>query len=169
MASLGGVSSGDYIRPFRNCTLRHFPEDATQTFVKGDPLIQGAAGVEHKVKIAGDNPTSAIVGIAAEDATGTTGNKVAVWLAEPHAEFIGRGDATDTVDFTDIGAKRPLEIDATNDIWRVETDDAGNDCVVVLQFRDPVTREVLTAEGGTDPLIVFRFVEAATVYGDANE
>lgn len=169
MASLGSVSKGDYIRPLQGARIRHYPEDASQSFKIGDPLIIGGAGVENKVKIAGDNPTADIIGIAAEAASGTTGNKVAVWMADPHTLFIGRGDATDAVDFTDIGAKRALEIDATNEIWRVETDDAGNDAVVVLEFRHPVTREVLTAEGDTDALVVFRFAEAACVYGDANE
>jgi hypothetical protein len=167
MASLGGVSSGDFIRPWRNCTLRHFPEAASQTFKKGDPLIQDSASTENRVKIAGDNPTSVIVGIAAEDATGVTGNKVGVFLAEPHAEFVARGDATTGCNFTQLFTAVALEIDATNAIWRAETDDAGNDSIIVLEFRDPVTREVLTTEGGTDPLVVFRFKEAATVYGQA--
>jgi len=171
MASLGAVSSGDFIRPYmtgpNSPRLRHFPEDASQSFLKGDVLIQGGAGLENKVKIAGDNPTSAIVGIAAEDATGVTGHKVGVWMAEPHAEFVGRGEDDDGVDFSDIGTARALLIDATNDIWRVETSDAGNDAVVVLRFLHPVTRQVIETEGSTlyDALVVFRFVEAATVYG----
>jgi hypothetical protein len=164
MASLGGVSTGDYIRPWRNCTLKHYPEAASQTFKTGAVLIRDAASTENRVKIAGDNPTSGIIGIAAEDASGTTGNKVGVWLAEPEAYFVGRGDATDGVDFTDLGVKKALEIDATYTIWRVETDDDGNDAVVVHDFRHPVTREVLTSEGDTDALVVFRFVQAATVY-----
>lgn len=168
MASLGGVSTGDYIRPWRDCTIRHFPEDASQTFKKGDVLIQGGAGLENKVKIAGDNPTSVIVGIALEDASGVTGNKIPVALAEPHARFIGRGDATDGVDFTDIGVAKALEKDATYAIWRVETDDDGNDAVIVMEFRHPVTREVLTADGDyQDALVVFRFKEAATIFGQA--
>lgn len=165
MATTFSVGSGDYIRPWRNCDIKHFPEDATQTFVKGDPLIIGGAGVENKVKIASDNPTAAIVGIAAEDASGVTGNKVAVYVARGDAEFLVRTISSDPVDFTDIGAARAIQADGTNSIWVVDTTDAGNDSVVIQEYRNPETREVQTAEGDSSVWAVVRFVPGATIWG----
>lgn len=165
MATTYGVSTGDHIRPYRKFEIRHFPEDASQTFGIGAVLIQGGAGVEQKVKIASSNPTAAIVGIALEAASGTTGNLIPVAIAKADAEFYGRGLADDAVDFSDVGAARALETDATTG-WRVETDDAGNDAVVVLQFLNPNTMQPLTAEGDFNAGIVFRFVKAATLWGD---
>lgn len=159
------ITAESKIRPYRFCEIRHFPEDAGQTFKRGEVLIQGGAGLENKVKVAGNNPTSAIVGIAAENASGTTGNKVAVYLAKPDAEFVGYIDGTDAVDFSDIGSPRALEDQSTEEVWTVETDDAGNDSVVPTQYLDATTRTPLTAEGGTEALVVFRFIRAATIWG----
>lgn len=160
------ITAESKIRPFKFCEIRHFPEDAAQTFKRGEVLIKGGAGVENKVKVAADAPVAAIVGIAAEDASGTTGNKVAVYCAKPGAEFIGYIDGTDAVDFSDIGAARALEDQTTEEVWTVETDNAAEDSVVVLEYRDVTTKQVLTAEGGTEALVVFRFIRAATIWGD---
>jgi hypothetical protein len=160
------ITAESKIRPWKNVEIRHYPEDASQTFKRGEVLILGGAGVENKVKVAASNPTAAIVGIAAENASGVTGNKVAVYLAKPESVFVGYIDGTDAVDFTDIGAARALEDNATEEVWTIETDDAGNDSVVVLAYRDVTTKQVLTAEGGTEALVEFRFIRAATLFGD---
>lgn len=165
MATTFGVSAGDHIRPFGPCRIQHFPEDSGQTFGIGDVLIQGGAGVEQKVKIATSNPTAGIVGIAAGAASGVAGTLIPVWLAEPDCRFIGRGLSDDALDFSDVGAARALETDSTTK-WRIETDDAGNDCVVVLQFLDPTSLQPMTAEGDFIAAIVFRFIRAATLWGD---
>lgn len=159
------ITSESKIRPFRNVEIRHFPEDAAQSFKRGEVLIKGGAGVENKVKVAADAPTAAIVGIAAEDASGTTGNKVAVYLAKPEAEFLGYIDGTDAVDFTDIGVPKALEDQTAEEVWTVETDNDAADSVVPIEYRDVTTKQVLTAEGGTEALVVFRFIRAATIFG----
>lgn len=161
------LTAGHKIRPWKNCEIKHYPEDASQTFKSGEVIILGGAGVENKIKVAASNPTAAVVGIAAADASGVTGAKCPVYLAKPDAEFMGYIDGTDAVDFSDIGAARALEDNATPEVWSVETDDAGNDSVVVLEYRDPITNNVLTAEGGTDHVkVIFRFIRAATLWGD---
>jgi hypothetical protein len=159
------LTAGHKVRPHRRVEIRHFPEDASQVFKSGEVLILGGAGLENKVKRAANEPTSNIVGIAAEDASGTTGNKVAVYLAKPEAEFTGYIDGTDAVDFSDIGAPRAIELDDTNDIWTVETDQAGADSIVPVGYLDVTTKNPLTAEGGTEALVIFRFIRAATVWG----
>ena len=164
MATTFAVSSKDYARPWKNVRIQHFPEGASSTFKRGEVVIKGGAGVENRVIIAADNPTSAVLGIAAADASGTTGAKVPVWLATPEAEFIIRTISTDPVDFTDIGTLRAVEKDATNVIWVVDTSDASNDSVVCLQYLDPRTKEVQTTEGDTSVWVVIKFVPAATVW-----
>ena len=164
MATVFVVGSGDYARPYKNVRVQHFPEDASQTFKRGEVVIAGGAGLENKVKIAADNPTAAILGIAAADASGVTGAMVPVWLATNDAEFIIRTIDADTVDFTDIGALRAVQKDATNVIWVVDTADAGNDSVLVLQYLNPTTRNVQTVEGDTSVWAVVKFTPAATIW-----
>lgn len=165
MATTFSVSSGDYMRPLRNAVIRHFPEDASQSFKKGDPLIQGGAGVENRVKVASDNPTAAIVGVAAEDASGVTGTKIAVYLPRGDAEFIIRTISSDPVDFSDIGAARAIQADATNTIWVVDTTDASNDSVVIQEYLSPNDKNVQATEGDSSVWAVVRFVPGATVWG----
>jgi hypothetical protein len=164
MATTYTYGSGDYVRPYKGGRIQHFPEAATQTFKRGAVLIAGGAGVENQCKIAADNPVANILGIAAADASGTTGTKIPVWLACEGAEFIGRTLSTDANDFSDIGTARALLIDATNVIWVVDTSDAGHDAVVVVQLINPVTKTVLTAEGDFGTLAVFKFIPSVTIW-----
>jgi hypothetical protein len=159
------ITSKSIIRPYRHVEIRHFPEAASQAFKKGEVLIKAGAGVENRVTVAADAPTAGIVGIAAEDASGVTGNKVAVYCARPNAEFIGYIDGTDAVDFTDIGVPKALEDQVASEVWTVETDNDAADAVVPIQYLDAVTRTPLTAEGGTEALVLFRFIRAATIWG----
>jgi hypothetical protein len=165
MATTFVPSAGNIMRPFGKCEIKHYPEDASQTFKRGYPVILGGAGLENKVKVAADNPTSAIVGVAAEDASGTTGNKVAVWLAKPELKFQVTTVASDPVDFTDIGSLRALQAHASLAIWVVDTTDAGNDSVVIEHYRNPVTNEYQTAEGDSEVTAIVHFTPGATIFG----
>ena len=158
-------SAGNIMRPYGRCRIQHFPEDATQTFKRGYPVIMGGAGVENRIKVAADNPTAAIVGVAAEDASGTTGNKVAVWIAQPELRFIVTTVAADAVDFTDRGAARALQAHASLLIWVVDTTDAANDSVVIEDYLNPVTHELQTAEGDFEVYAVVHFDPKATIFG----
>lgn len=164
MATVFTVGSGDYARGYKNTRIQHFPEAASQTFKRGEVVIGGAAGVENRVAVAADNPTSRVLGIAAADASGVTGAQLPVWLATPEAEFIFRTISTDPVDFTDIGTLRAVEKDATNVIWVVDTSDAANDSVVVLQYLHPETKNIQTVEGDSSVFVVVKFVPAATIW-----
>jgi hypothetical protein len=164
------VGTGDYILPFRNIRLKEYPVAVSQTILKGSVLQKAGATLENRVILSTDSITSGIVGIAMEAIT-TTGthnpatDKVLVALATPDAEFIGRTVADDAVDFTDLGVNVSLEIDATNLITRVETDDVTNETVKVLEYLNPFTREPLTAEGDVNALAVFKFIPGATIHG----
>lgn len=164
MATTYAVSAGDICRPLGEARLKWFPEDATQSFQIGDLLIQGGAGLENKVKVASDNPTAAIVGIAAGAASGTTDNMVPVWCGDPQVLFIARAVAADGLDYSDIGTARSLKAHATHThLWVVDTAAAGTDSAIVRYYRSPTGAAL--AEGDFEMEVIFSFKEAATIWG----
>lgn len=165
MATTFTPSVGNSIRPYGRCKIKHFPEDATQTFKRGYPVILGGAGLENKIKVASNDPTAAIVGIAAADASGTTGAMCPVWLAKPEYQFQGTTIAGTAVDFTARGVCKALEAHASLAIWVVDISDSGNDSVVVEDFLNPITNELQTTEGDFETTVVFHFDPKATVFG----
>lgn len=165
------VGTGDYIKPHRNVTFKEFPVSVSQTVLVGSVLQKAGAGLENRVILSTDTVTTGIVGVAMEAITTTATHnaktdKVLVALATPEAEFIGRTVADDAVDFSDIGVRVSLEIDATNSITRVETDDTTNETVRVLEYLDPVTRNQQATEGDVSALCVFKFIPGATIWGE---
>lgn len=165
MATTFVPGNGDGIKPYGRCQLKHFPEDASQSFKRGYPVIMGGAGVENKIKVASNDPTAAIVGIAAADASGTTGAMCPVWLAKPECRFVGRTLASVAVDFTARGSCVALEAHASLNIWVVDIGDAGHDSVVVEDFYNPNTNALQTTEGDFEVNVVFHFDPKATIYG----
>lgn len=165
MATTFVPATGNFIRPYGRCKIKHFPEAASQTFKRGYPVIMDAASNENRIRVAATLPTAAIVGIAAEDASGTTGNKVAVWLAKPEYQFQVTTVAADPVDFTDRGSARSLKAHASLAIWVVDTTDAGNDSVVIEDYINPVTNELQTVEGDSEVTAIVHFDPKATIYG----
>lgn len=157
--------NGDIMRPYGRCEIRHYPEAASQTFKAGYPVILDSASNENRIKVAADNPTASIVGVAAQDATGTTGSMIAVWVAKPELKFQVRTVASDAVDFSDIGTARALQKHASLSIWVVDTTDAGNDSVVIEKYHNPDTNALLTAEGDNEVMAVVHFDPKATVFG----
>ncbi len=167
MATTFVPSAGNIMRPLnaKDCEVHWYPEDASQTFKAGYPVILGGAGLEHKIKVASDNPTAAIVGVAAQNASGTTGALCPVWLAKPSVKFLVTTVAGDAVDFSDIGTCRALQAHASLAIWVVDTTDAGNDSVVVEEYRDPLTMTTQVAEGDSEVYAVVHFDPKATIFG----
>lgn len=164
MATTYAVSAGDIMRPLGKCRIKWYPEDAAQSFKLGEPVIAGGAGLENKIKTTADNPTAAIVGVAAADASGVTGALCPVWCAEPHQLFVARTVAGDGLDYTDIGNARAIQAHGTyTDLWVVDTSDAGNDSVTPRYYRSPTGAAL--AEGDLEMEVVFSFVPAATVWG----
>jgi hypothetical protein len=104
MATTFVPATGDAIRPYGRCKIQHFPEAASQTFKRGYPVILDAASTKIASRVSADNPTAAIVGIAAADASGVTGAMCPVWLAKPEYQFQVRTVAPIAIDFTDIGS-----------------------------------------------------------------
>lgn len=165
MATTFVPSAGNIMRPWGKCEVRHYPEDAAQAFKAGYPVIMGGAGLENKVKVAADNPTAAIVGVAAANASGVTGALVPVWIAKPETKFIVTTVASDAVDFSDRGTCRALQAHASLAIWVVDTTDAGNDSVVVEDYLNPTTMDVQTAEADLEVYAIVHFDPKATIFG----
>lgn len=172
MATTFVAGNGDGIRPYGKCQIKWFPMAASQTFKRGYPVILDAASNENRIRVASDNPTAAIVGIAASDAATcataagvTTSQMCPVWLAKPELKFQVRTFNTDAVDFTDIGSARALQAHATLNIWVVDTSDSSNDSVVVEFYNNPDTNALLIAEGDSDVAAIVHFTPGATIFG----
>lgn len=170
MATTWVVSSGDHIRPFRNYRLKEYPVSVSQTVLVGSVLKQAGAGLENRVILSTDATTTGIVGVAMEAITTTSTHvpstdKVLVALATEDAEFVGRTIAAAVVDFTDIGARVELQIDATNSITRVETNGVTTEVAWILEFLDPTNQNTQATEGDTNALCVFKFIPGATIWG----
>jgi hypothetical protein len=113
------LSTGDYPRPYRHNRIDYFREAASQTYKRGDILIlQTTADKGDQVKISGADPTSGtVVGIAAEDASGTENTQVGVYVLDPLAEF--QIVALNALDFDDVGDEFGIASDATV-LWKLD-------------------------------------------------
>lgn len=131
------VGSGNYIRPYRNTRMQHFPEGASQTFKRGELLILiTTADKGQKVQISGADPTAGVVGIAAADASGTEDTLVPVWLFTPDAEFVVHAGASQTLDNDDVSVGYGIVKDATNVIWRLDRTETTAKIFVVVKLLD---------------------------------
>lgn len=154
------VGPGDYIRPLRGpVRCKNAPEAVSQSFKLGDPLIPGTtSGKENEVKIAGTDPTTGILGIAAGAASGTETTNITYWIAEPGVEFIGRVQNGATAAFTDVGLSRGLVADATNNIWRVDLSETVNTNVIITEI---LNIPGLSVPGDVNGLVAFQFKASA--------
>jgi hypothetical protein len=115
------VGAGNFLRPYRKCEIRNFPEDATQVFKKGDIVIlSSTGGKEDKIKLSGADPTAKLIGVAGADATGVEGTLVPVYLFTDRSEFIIHMVDTQTVNRADINVSYGVARDGTNLIWRLD-------------------------------------------------
>lgn len=175
MATTFVPGNGDGMRPWGKPQLKHYPMAASQTFKRGFPLILGGAGVENRVQVASNDPTTNIVGVAAADASAcadsagvTTGQMVPVWLAKPELKFVMRTLASVAVDFTATGVAKAIEAHASLNIWVCDIGDSGNDSVVVEEFRNPNTNALQTVEGDFEVNVIVHFDPKATIFGAGN-
>lgn len=166
MATTYTVGSGDIIRPYKSRPrIQHFPMAASQSFKMGEPLIMDAASTENRVKVAANQPTTLIVGIAAAAAADcansdgtTTGALVPVWCATHDAVFKAVGKALQALDYTDLSLGLALLKDATNNIWYIDNTDTTHDAVVPLTIIAPAV------QGDFQGYYSFRFAAAASLF-----
>lgn len=147
------VGPGNYMRPYRNVRIEHFPEGANQSFVVGDVLVlDTTADQGHRVVKGGLDPTN-IVGIAAEKASGVAGNMVAVWVADEEGEFVAHAGDAQAVDNDDVGDSFGIVNDTTNNIWRVDRADTTNTRVRVVKLLD--------SHGTVNGRLIIKFLNSA--------
>jgi hypothetical protein len=134
------------IRPYRNCRIEHFPiaggtGAVTATFDAGQVVVMSSGLID----VAGDNPESAIVGVAAEDAVlpdpnpevrNTDGYVMKpVYVADEESEFVVPVESDDTPEITDVGVAYGLKL--TSDYFYVNLDDTSTPVVYVTKVLEP--------------------------------
>ena len=145
------VTSRNIARPVRFSRLAYYPEGAGQTFKLGQ-LVAIAAGAA--VAGATDPTAGTLIGLAAEAATGVTGNMVGVWVADQNTEFIANLQDTGAIAAADLGSLVGVVVDAAKgNILRVDKSDTTNTRVVITRLVDAV--------GDINGRVEFRFLAAA--------
>lgn len=160
MAAIG-VGKGSFIRPHRRVRMRAFPEDSSQTFIVGDPIILSADSDEgNYIKIAGADPATdrSFIGFAAQAATGVKGTMISVWLATGDAEFIGHIEGTTAIDNDMISTELGIVADATYLIWRVDSTETTAKVVRILELFDN--------HGDTAGRLIFSVIAPERLYHD---
>ena len=159
------VGSRNYVRPFRNCRVRHFRVDASQTIVVGDLVVLSTDADEgNRINKSGADPTTdrKIVGFAAEaittGASPAATDTIPVWLATGDAEFIGHVQDTGAIDNDDISTEYGMVNDSTNGIWRVDRTETTAKLVRVLELYD--------AHGVVNGRVVFSMIAPERLYHD---
>lgn len=113
--------------------LGYFPEAASQTYKEGS-LVYLNSG---KITICGSDPgVDGVLGIAAHNASGTTNNNSAVYIAnrdtifEGNCYYDGVGDSDDAPAITNVGGKYGVVLVGTN--WHVDLSETSS---TVVQIR----------------------------------
>ena len=144
------AGAGDGPRPYRNTRIMYFLEGAGQTFKPGHVVILSAG----KIVKAASAAVAAIVGVAAEAASGVTDRKIGVYVADENAELQGRVQDTGVLALANVGAQFGIVLDAAagRDIFRVNLADTTNKAVTVTELIDAV--------GDVNGKVVFKWMNA---------
>lgn len=112
-------------------------EAAGQSWKKGAVLIESSG----KVAIASADPTSAILGVAAGDASGVTDAKCLFYPARPgmvfEATYEDETNENHALVQGDLYTNHALQVDS-NGIWYVDENDTSNTAVVIVGHKDPI-------------------------------
>ena len=131
-------------------------EVASSTWKAGAPLTYVDATNRYIQVWAGGTDTSKIIGVAAKDATGTTGASVPYYEANDSNEFAASVvNANDTAAYVllddDIGTAYSLVISTTKSLeWYVDKADTSTKKVEIIKAIDPV--------GDTNARVSIRFI-----------
>ena len=132
--------------------IMSFPEASSQTFKVGEPVYLASGGLT----ICAANPAK-ILGFAADNASGTAGTLIGVYLAVPTTFFAANLVTSGNANGNNVapagavtaqallGLSYGLNIDGTNHITTVDTSDTGSSKERVVPFA------ILNAYGQADP------------------
>ena len=128
-----------------------FPEAASQTFVRGEIVYLVGGKV---TEISGDTPGQ-ILGVAAENASGTTNTQILVWIANDdtifEANYSDDAQAGTATAVSIVGLRKILDRDTTNS--RVYVSNSGTTprvTILGLSEKD--------AAGDTGGRVLFQFM-----------
>ena len=144
------VGAGDGFRELRQTRIMYFLEGAAQTFKAGAVVVR----TDGKVVKGATAAVDAILGIAAEAATGVTDRKIGVLVADENGEFQGRVQDTGVLALALVGAQFGLILDAVGgkDIFRVNIADTTNKAVIITELIDAV--------GDVNGRVAFKFINS---------
>lgn len=144
------AGAGDGFRELRLNRIQYFLEGAAQTFKAGAVVILSAGSIVKGASAAVAN----IVGVAAEAASGVTGRKIGVYMADENSEFQGRVQDTGVLALANVGTQYGIVLDAVGgkDIFRVDLSNVTNKAVVVTELIDAV--------GDVNGKVGFKFLNA---------
>ena len=129
---------------------RGLGEELSQSYKAGAPLVYDSSELEILPSSGAD--TTAVVGIAAKDATGVAGSAVPIYEANDYNLFAGSmiNSSTPYVSLvTNIG--KDYALIKSDDDWYIDiSDDTTNTKVEVIKFIDDI--------GDTNARVVFRFL-----------
>jgi len=135
-----------------------FPEDASQTFVKGDLVVLDATTGE--LKECGADPAK-ILGIALDDATGVTGSSINVQVIRPGDQF----KATFENAFVIADRFGKFEISTTAaGRWRIDdASTANNSRVILLNSLEYSADGLLESQAGGAVICTFMAEDGTTL------
>jgi hypothetical protein len=120
-----------------------FPESAGQTFEAGAPVVLSASGTVQEAA----TPAASLVGVAAMPATGVTGNKVTVWIANDDTLFGVPMAGAIQADISKL-----VTVKKTGALWAADRTVAGTFLVMEIGLDIP----------GNTPYARGKFLESAT-------
>jgi len=144
------VGAGDGFRELRTTRIMYFLEGAAQTFKVGAVVVLTAGKAVKGATAA----VAAILGIAAEAASGITDRKLGVLVADENSEFQGRVQDTGVLALALVGAQFGLILDSVGgkDIFRVNIADTTNKAVIITELIDAV--------GDVNGRVAFKFINS---------
>lgn len=160
------VSSGSYIRPYRNVRVRRVKIGTSQTVRVGDPLQQDTTADEgDRFNVSASDPTTDrnLLGFAAEAITTTathnaTNDRALVWLATQDAEFLVHCEDAAAIDVNDISKEYGIVNDTVNNIWRLDRSETSAKVFRVL--------ELIDADADVNGRLVVSVIAPERLYGD---
>lgn len=133
--------SAEYTYPSGVIPLVHAPEGASQSFLKGAPVIYSSGKI-----VVGASPPfdtgDALAGIAQQDASGVTDRDMCFVPAHRNVVFEGTLESSSSNGYAllqaDLGAIYAIDYDATNKKYYVDKANTTNAVARIIRLVDPV-------------------------------
>jgi|SRR5215472_13515102 len=115
-----------------------YGEGAGQTFEVGAPVVLNASKQVIEATSPVGTAAGSILGVAAVNASGITGNPVPVWIANDDTLFAGTMVGGVTTDL-----ETPVSVKKTGAVWALDRTAAGNFLVLEIETTQPPAGTVI--------------------------